>query len=128
MTASGTQRETIVTPKSTSNQKKRLWQNITLQLIGMVGIGLLIYPEAANWVNSLEHNSEVSGYVREIENTAPEDRQRILDAAYNYNEQLEPGPLTDPYLTEAEDAESVALFTRHTKKCSESAVQMPSVL
>lgn len=70
----------------------------------MFGIGLLIYPDGADWVNSLGHNSEISGYTRQIENTPPEERQRILDVAYNYNDQLEPGPLTDPYLSEAEDA------------------------
>lgn len=70
----------------------------------MFGIGLRIYPDGADWVNSLGHNSEISGYTRQIENTPPEERQRILDVAYNYNDQLEPGPLTDPYLSEAEDA------------------------
>lgn len=88
----------------TKKQKQRLASNIALQVFAMFGIGLLIYPDGADWVNSLGHNSEISGYTRQIENTLPEERQRILDVAYNYNDQLEPGPLTDPYLSEAEDA------------------------
>lgn len=88
----------------TKKQKQRLASNIALQIFAMLGIGLLIYPDGADWVNSLGHNAEISGYTRQIENTPPEERQRILDVAYNYNDQLEPGPLTDPYLTEAEDA------------------------
>ncbi|MBD8029992.1 class C sortase [Corynebacterium gallinarum] len=88
----------------TKKQKQRLATNIFLQIFAMFGIGLLIYPDGADWVNSLGHNSEISGYTRQIENTPPEERQRILDVAYNYNDQLEPGPLTDPYLSEAEDA------------------------
>lgn len=88
----------------TKKQKQRLASNIALQVFAMFGIGLLIYPDGADWVNSLGHNSEISGYTRQIENTPPEERQRILDVAYNYNDQLEPGPLTDPYLSEAEDA------------------------
>lgn len=88
----------------TKKQKQRLASNIALQIFAMLGIGLLIYPDGADWVNSLGHNSEISGYTRQIENTPPEERQRILDVAYNYNDQLEPGPLTDPYLSEAEDA------------------------
>lgn len=91
-------------PKRTKKQKQRLATNILLQILAMFGIGLLIYPDGADWVNSLGHNAEISGYVRQIENTPPEERQRILETAYNYNDQLEPGPLTDPYLTEAEDA------------------------
>lgn len=91
-------------PKRTRKQKQRLAQNIVLQLLAMFGIGLLLYPEAANWWNSLGHDEEVSGYVRQIENTTPEERQRLLDAAYHYNDQIEPGPLMDPYLTEEEDA------------------------
>ncbi|GAB3597810.1 Sortase family protein [Corynebacterium faecale] len=94
----------VAKPKRTKKQKQRLASNILLQILAMFGIGLLIYPDGADWVNSLGHNSEISGYVREVENTNPEERQRILDAAYAYNDQLEPGPLTDPYLTESEDA------------------------
>lgn len=91
-------------PKRTRKQKQRLAQNIVLQLLAMLGIGLLLYPEAANWWNSLGYDEEVSGYVRQIEKTTPEEHQRLLDAAYHYNDQIEPGPLMDPYLTEQEDA------------------------
>lgn len=91
-------------PGRSRKQKQRLASNIALQIFAMLGIGLLVYPDGADWVNSLGHNEEISGYVRQYENTPPQERQRILDAAYNYNEQLEPGPLTDPYLTESEDA------------------------
>lgn len=91
-------------PKRTRKQKQRLATNIFLQIFAMFGIGLLIYPDGADWVNSLGHNAEISGYVRQIENTPPEQRRDILEAAYTYNQQLDPGPLTDPYLTEAEDA------------------------
>ena len=78
--------------------------SVGLQLGAMLGIGLLVYPDAANWINSLDHNSEISGYVRQVDSTPSEERQRVLDAAYAYNGELEPGPLTDPYLTEYEDA------------------------
>lgn len=88
----------------TRKQKQRLLSNIVLQFLAMVGIGLLLYPDAADWVNSLSHNAEISGYVKQVENTSPEERQHKLDVAYTYNDQLDPGPLTDPYLSEAEDA------------------------
>ena len=41
--------------------------------------------------------------MRQVEQTPSEERQRILEAAYAYNDQLEPGPLTDPYISMAED-------------------------
>ena len=74
-----------------------------MQVLAMLGIGLLVYPEGADWINSLGHNSEISGYVNQVEQTPSEERQRILDAAYAYNDQLEAGPLTDPYISMAED-------------------------
>lgn len=91
--------------RRTSAQKKRLASNIVLQVLAMLGLGLLIYPQGADWVNSLSHNAEISGYVREVERTPEGKRKEILDAAYKYNDELEPGPLTDPYLTEYEDAQ-----------------------
>ena len=81
-------------PKRTRKQKQRLAQNIVLQLLAMLGIGLLLYPEAANWWNSLGYDEEVSGYVRQIEKTTPEEHQRHLDAAYHNNYQIEPGPIS----------------------------------
>lgn len=70
----------------------------------MLAIGLLVYPQAASWVARIGHNSEISGYVQQVENTPSEERRRILDAAYAYNDQLQPGPLTDPYISMSEDA------------------------
>lgn len=69
----------------------------------MIAIGVLAYPEAASWIARIGHNSEISGYTRQTERTSTEERTQILDAAYAYNEQLEPGPLTDPYISVNED-------------------------
>ena len=74
-----------------------------LQLLAMAAIGMLVYPDAASWVARIGHNSEISGYVEQVAATAPAERQRILDAAYAYNDELEPGPLTDPYISVNED-------------------------
>ena len=90
--------------KRPPKQRRRLAINVTLQAVAMLGIGLLVYPDGANWVNSIGHNEEIAGYVRQVDSTPGEERQRILDAAYAYNDQLEPGPLTDPYISMSEDA------------------------
>lgn len=101
--ASGAKHRLRKAPR-TRQQRKRLISNWVLQIFAMLGIGLLLYPEGADWVNSLSHNSEISGYAKQVENTDPAERQRILDTAYAYNDELEPGPLTDPYISEEEDA------------------------
>lgn len=90
----------------TKKQKRRLVANIAMQLIAMIGLGLLVYPDAADWISRIGHNAEISGYVRQVEQTPSAERQRILDAAYAYNDVLEPGPLTDPYISLSEDAEN----------------------
>lgn len=85
-------------------RRRSLVASSVLQVFAMIGIGLLLYPQAADWVNGLGHNAEISGYIQQVENTPGQEQQRILDAAYTYNDQIEPGPLTDPYLSETEDA------------------------
>lgn len=85
-------------------RKRRLAVNAVLQVLAMVGIGLLVYPDAANWFAALGHNSEISGYIERVEETPSPERRAILDAAYAYNRELRPGPLTDPYVSQSEDA------------------------
>lgn len=89
--------------KRTPTQRRRLVLNVGLQIFAMLGIGLLVYPDAANWFATLNHNTEISGYIDRVGQTPSAERQAILDAAYAYNEQLQPGPLTDPYISQAED-------------------------
>lgn len=89
--------------RGTSPRRGRLGVGSALQLLAMAAIGMLVYPEAASWVARIGHNAEISGYVRHVASAAPEQRTRILDAAYAYNEQLVPGPLTDPYVSVDED-------------------------
>ena len=60
----------------------------------MIAIGMLVYPQAANWISRIGQNSQISGYIEQVGNTPSEARARILDAAYRYNDQLGPGPLT----------------------------------
>lgn len=85
--------------------RSRRWlaTSVILQVVAMIAIGLLVYPDAADWFASLRHNSEISGYIERVNQTPTEEQQRILAAAYAYNEQLVPGPLTDPYVSLSED-------------------------
>lgn len=103
-TAGGSPTRRELRAKRSKAQKKRLALNWVLQAFAMLAIGLLVYPQAADWVSSIGHNSEISGYVRQVEQTPSEERGRILEAAYAYNDQLQPGPLTDPYISMSQDA------------------------
>lgn len=84
-------------------QRRRHLSSAILQVVAMVGIGLLLYPQAADWFATLNHNADISGYVRQVDSAVPEHKQQLLDTAYVYNDELEPGPLTDPYITLSED-------------------------
>ena len=84
-------------------RRRRIITNVILQILAMLAIGMLVYPQGADWLSRIGHNAEVSGYVARVAETPSEERQRILEAAYAYNDQLEPGPLTDPYTSLAED-------------------------
>lgn len=88
---------------SAKKKKKRLVWNIVLQIFAMIGLGFVAYPTGADWVSSLYHDAEISGYVSSVRDLTPQERTERLDAAYAYNDQLQPGPLVDPYLADNPD-------------------------
>lgn len=81
--------------------RRRLRVPILLQLVAMLGIGALTYPFAADWVSTLSHDSERSGYVRQVERSSPAERAEALAAARAYNLSLPPGLLLDPYAVDS---------------------------
>lgn len=86
---------------------------VVLQLVAMIGIGALLYPVAADWVATLGHNSERSGYVRQVEALTAAERSAGLRAAREYNEHLPPGALVDPYGATGDLAEQSADATAY---------------
>lgn len=86
------------------SRRRRVGRDVLLQVFAMIGIGLLLYPQAADWFSARAHESVIAGYVSQVQSAPSAERQRVLDAAYAYNEQLSPGPLTDPYVSELEDS------------------------
>lgn len=80
--------------------------SVLLQVLAMLGIGLLVYSDAADWFSRFGHNDAISGYVEQAEQVPAVERQEMLDAAYAYNDQLQPGPLADPYISQSEDEAS----------------------
>ena len=83
--------------------KRRLIVPLLLQIGAMIGIGALLYPSAADWFATLNHNAEVSGYVREVEALPSADREAKLEIAREYNSFMPQGVLRDPYAPAAAD-------------------------
>lgn len=70
---------------------------ILLQVTAMLGIGALLYPTAADWFATLEHDSEVSGYVERAEALPDAAKRSALADAEAYNALMPNGPLRDPF-------------------------------
>lgn len=86
------------TPSPKSRIRSRsLRAPIVLQLTAMIGIGALLYPSAADWFSTRNHNSEVSGYVQAVEQLPTAARLQKLQVAKDYNAHIPAGTLRDPY-------------------------------
>ncbi|WP_454138633.1 class C sortase [Microbacterium paulum] len=94
--------------------------SVLLQAVAMVGIGLLVYPDAADWFARLDHNAEISGYVDTVDQTVTGERKAMLDAAYAYNDQLQPGPLLDPYLNNVSAEAEAGVYAAYEQLLSVS--------
>lgn len=97
--------QTIVRAKVVTPSQKPSWLvPALLQVLAMVGLGALVYSSAADWFATLNHNSEVSGYVRQVEQLPDPQRQAKLQVARDYNAHMPAGVLRDPYLTATADS------------------------
>lgn len=70
---------------------------IALQIVAMIGIGVLVYPSAAHWFTTLGHNAEISGYVKQVDTLPDQTLQAKLQEAEQYNANLPGSVLRDPY-------------------------------
>jgi sortase A len=74
---------------------------VAMMVIAAVGLGLVLYPQAADWFSSISHNSQLSGYSQEVEKLEPSARTKVLDRAREYNHRIPQGQLRDPYSPQA---------------------------
>lgn len=97
-------------------KRKGLTVNIVLQIIAMIGIGVLLYADAANWLSTLRHNSEISGYVSSVKQLNDADRSELLEAGYAYNDTLQIGRLHDPFTSvDPDEQENTPIFQTYRK-------------
>ena len=83
--------------RSRSKKNKQLVISFLLQFVAMLGIAVLLYPQAADWFAARGHDSEVSGYVREVEGLPDSERLDKIQQAVDYNTDIPSGVLRDPY-------------------------------
>lgn len=88
----------------------RRWSalNTVVVLCALLGGGVLAYPGAATWFSDRAHRVENDLYLDAATGLDPAERDRILDAAHEYNDNLPLGPLRDPYVLNA-SGEAVSL-------------------
>ena len=96
---------------STVSTGKRKWVVPALLQIGaMIGIGALVYSSAADWFSTLNHNSEVSGYVEAVEQLPSPEREAKLELAREYNSHMPQGILRDPYSASSDENDEDAAY------------------
>ena len=62
-----------------------------------LGLGLMLYPSAAQWFFERGQAAEISGYFQQVDSMPHEVRTDLLSQAEAYNSSLPPGPFRDPY-------------------------------
>ncbi|GAA5199198.1 hypothetical protein GCM10023346_38340 [Arthrobacter gyeryongensis] len=90
-------------PRKALRRRTSMWRGradrrfVTMMVIAAVGLGLVLYPQAADWFSSISHNSQLSGYAQEVDQLEPSARTKVLDRAREYNSRIPAGQLRDPY-------------------------------
>lgn len=79
--------------------KGKLTVSLCLQLVAMLGLAFLLYPSASDWFATRNHNADVSGYARQVEQMPAAEKMDLLDSAREYNTHIPQGALRDPYST-----------------------------
>lgn len=105
------------TPSSSQNHawtKKHRWAiPALLQVLAMIGIGAILYSNAADWFATRHHGSEISGYVDSVEQLPSAERIAEAQRAREYNAHLPQGVLRDPYLNPPDAEEEDAAYAAY---------------
>lgn len=88
-------------PASVSARRRRLLLPAALQILAMVGLGAFVYADAADWFATRSHDSEMSGYVRQVEQLESEATSEMLQQAQHYNDSLPDSVIRDPFADDA---------------------------
>jgi len=67
---------------------KKHGTTILLCIVLLVGVSLMLYPNFANWWNSMHQSRAVASYVEQVTNIGEEKYTELWDAARDYNREL----------------------------------------
>ncbi|GEM_PF-569707 len=73
------------------------FSRILVVVVITAGVAVFSYPEVANWITDLNHDQVLTSYAEKMNQLPSEEREKLLDAAHTYNENLPNGPLRDPF-------------------------------
>ena len=76
-------------------KKGSLVFDILIALVFLAGLGIMLYPQASDWVNRRNMSRAVTAYGRTVQGLSPEEREAILAEARDYNRRLKEDP--DPF-------------------------------
>ena len=78
--------------KQSSRRKRRFrWIDLGIVLIFLIGLCIMLYPMASDYINRIQVERALQGYVREVHEAraaSPEDFSAILEKARDYNRRL----------------------------------------
>ena len=81
------------TPPSNKSQQKKSWlhrnlSSILIIMMGLAGVGLLVYPSFADWWNSMHQSYAIASYDAAVAELDPHEYDEIMAAAEEYNAEL----------------------------------------
>lgn len=83
---------------------------IIVQIIVMIGLGTMLYPNAADWFARANQNSQVTRYQQMSAEVGEVARSAALRVADEYNSRMPQGPLRDLYLYDPSAVDSVEAY------------------
>jgi len=79
-------------------KRKRTVQNILMVLLLLLGVGILVYPDLANWWHSTRHTAMQQEYDEMVATMRAEEIEYELDRARVFNEGLTGIHIEDPFM------------------------------
>lgn len=84
-------------PDNGISRRARLRSRLGLAIIGLLGVGLMLYPMTAAWFSQLAQSALVEVYGQEIDELGEAARLQELEKARRYNQRLRNGAAFDPF-------------------------------
>lgn len=77
-------------------------QRVLISALAMIGVAILLFPTASNWVAGLDYHEQFGSSENAINALSAAEKARLLENAHEYNTRLPGDALVDPYGDDAE--------------------------